>query len=149
MTKSIWAPALLDLAFCTRRLSCWNRKGPSTNSCHKVGSTESSRMSLYAVALRFPFPQQTNNYCLSGLVILLLILPSRGLQVRTGILWEHTPLLKIEGETGTIFWTPLWLFTSQVVAYSLGLFTAPTILQSLNFLSGRPPTVQPTIHIEW
>ena len=30
-------------------------KGSSPNCCHKVGSTESSRMSLYAVALRFPF----------------------------------------------------------------------------------------------
>jgi hypothetical protein len=37
-------------------LCAWgNRKGPSSNCCHKVGSTESSRMSLYAVALRFPF----------------------------------------------------------------------------------------------
>ena len=30
-------------------------KQESANSCHKVGSTEWSRMSLYAVALRFPF----------------------------------------------------------------------------------------------
>ena len=39
----------MDLA-----LPCWNRKGPSSNCCHKVGSTESSRKSLYAVGLRFP-----------------------------------------------------------------------------------------------
>ena len=31
------------------------RKGPSPNCYHKFGSTESSRMSLYAVVLRFPF----------------------------------------------------------------------------------------------
>ena len=30
-------------------------QGPSPNCCHNVGSTESSRMSLYAVALTFPF----------------------------------------------------------------------------------------------
>ena len=42
-------------SLCTGALSCWNRKGPSPNCCHKVGSTEWSRMSLYAVALRFPF----------------------------------------------------------------------------------------------
>ena len=36
----------MDLAFCTGELSCWNRKGPSPNCCHKVGSTESSRMRL-------------------------------------------------------------------------------------------------------
>jgi hypothetical protein len=34
-------------------LSRWNRKGPSPNCGHTVGSIESSRMS-YAVALRFP-----------------------------------------------------------------------------------------------
>ena len=45
----------LDLALCTGVLAWWNRKGPSPNWCHKVGSTESSRMSLSAVALRFPF----------------------------------------------------------------------------------------------
>ena len=32
-----------------------SRKRPSPNCCHKVRSTESPRMSLYAVALRFPF----------------------------------------------------------------------------------------------
>jgi hypothetical protein len=42
-----------DLTLCMGTLSCWNRKGPSPNFFHKVGSTESSRM-LYAVALRFP-----------------------------------------------------------------------------------------------
>ena len=45
----------MDLALCTGALSCWNKKGPSSNYCHKVGSTELSRMSLYALALRFPF----------------------------------------------------------------------------------------------
>jgi hypothetical protein len=45
----------MDLALCRGKLSCGNRKGPSPNCYHKVGSTESSRMSLYAVALRFPF----------------------------------------------------------------------------------------------
>uniref|UniRef100_A0A674BP92 Human immunodeficiency virus type I enhancer-binding protein 2 homolog n=1 Tax=Salmo trutta TaxID=8032 RepID=A0A674BP92_SALTR len=29
-------------------------KGPSPNCCHKVGSTESSRMSLYAVSIKIP-----------------------------------------------------------------------------------------------
>jgi hypothetical protein len=38
-------------------LSCWNRKGPSPNFFHKVGSTELFRMSLYAVVLRFPFTE--------------------------------------------------------------------------------------------
>ena len=42
------------LALCTGALSCWNKKEPSPTYCHKVGSTESF-MSLYAVALRFPF----------------------------------------------------------------------------------------------
>ena len=46
----------MDLALCMRAFSCWNRKVPSPNCCHKVGSTETSRMSMYAVALRFPFP---------------------------------------------------------------------------------------------
>ena len=45
----------MDLTLCTGALPCWNRKGPSPNCCHKVGSTELSRISLYAVALRFPF----------------------------------------------------------------------------------------------
>jgi hypothetical protein len=40
---------------CTGALSCWNRKVPSPNCCHKVWSTESSRMSFYCVDLRFPF----------------------------------------------------------------------------------------------
>ena len=47
----------MDLALCVRALWCWNKKGPSPNCCHKDGSTESSRMSLYAVALRFPFTE--------------------------------------------------------------------------------------------
>ena len=45
----------MDLALCTGALSCWNRKGPSPNCYHRVGNTESSRMSLCAVALRLPF----------------------------------------------------------------------------------------------
>jgi hypothetical protein len=45
----------MDLALCTGALSCWNRKRPSQNCCHNVGSTESSRMSLYAVVLIFPY----------------------------------------------------------------------------------------------
>ena len=45
----------MDLTLCSGALSCWNRKGPSSNCCHKIGSTELSRMSLCAVALRFPF----------------------------------------------------------------------------------------------
>jgi hypothetical protein len=46
----------MDLTLCKGELSCWNRKGCSPNCCHKVGNIlESSRMSLYAVALRFPF----------------------------------------------------------------------------------------------
>jgi hypothetical protein len=44
----------MDLGLCTGALSCWNRKGPSPNCCHKVGSTEWCRMSLYAVVLGFP-----------------------------------------------------------------------------------------------
>ena len=45
----------MDLALCTGAVSCWKRKGPFPNCCHKVGSTELSRMSLYAAALRSPF----------------------------------------------------------------------------------------------
>jgi hypothetical protein len=45
----------MDLTLCTGALSCWNRKGPSPNCCHNVGSTKSSRMSSYAVVLRFLF----------------------------------------------------------------------------------------------
>lgn len=32
-------------------LSCWNRKGPSTNCCHKVGIIKLSKMSVHATAL--------------------------------------------------------------------------------------------------
>jgi hypothetical protein len=45
----------MDLTLCKGALLRWNRKGPSPNCCHKVGSIELPRMSLYAVALRFPF----------------------------------------------------------------------------------------------
>jgi hypothetical protein len=31
--------------------------GPSPNCCYKVGSTESSRMSVYAVELKCPFTE--------------------------------------------------------------------------------------------
>ena len=44
----------MDLVWCTGALSCWNSKGPSPNFCHRVGSTEMYRMSLYALALRIP-----------------------------------------------------------------------------------------------
>ena len=37
------------------RIVMLKQERPSPNCCHKVGSTESSRMSLYAVALRFLF----------------------------------------------------------------------------------------------
>ena len=43
----------MDLALCTGELSCWNRKGPSPNCCHKFGGTELSRMSLHVGALRY------------------------------------------------------------------------------------------------
>ena len=43
------------LALCTGAQSCWNRKGPSPNCCHKVGSIALSKMSWYAEALRLPF----------------------------------------------------------------------------------------------
>ena len=45
----------IDFALCTGALSCWNRKGPSPNCCHNGGSAESSRIGMYAVALRFLF----------------------------------------------------------------------------------------------
>ena len=45
----------MDLTLCTGAMLCWNRKVPSPNCCYKFGSTESPRMSLYAVALRFHF----------------------------------------------------------------------------------------------
>ena len=45
----------MNLTLCSGALSCWNRKGSSPNCCHKIGRTELSRMSLYAVVLRLPF----------------------------------------------------------------------------------------------
>jgi hypothetical protein len=48
-------PFLYEPRFVHRGIVMLNRKGPSPNCCHKVGSTELSRMSLYAVVLRFPF----------------------------------------------------------------------------------------------
>jgi len=45
----------MDLALCTGAQSCWNRKGPSPNCSHKVGSMKLSKMSWYAEALRVPF----------------------------------------------------------------------------------------------
>ena len=33
----------------------WHCHAETGKGCHKVGSTESSRISLYTVALRFPF----------------------------------------------------------------------------------------------
>ena len=48
-TISVWTSS------CSRGLYAETRKGPSPNCCHNIGSTESSRMSVYAVALRFSF----------------------------------------------------------------------------------------------
>ena len=48
-------PFLYGPRFGHGALSCWNRKGPSPNCCHKIGSTESYIYLLYAIALRFPF----------------------------------------------------------------------------------------------
>ena len=45
----------MDQALCTGAQSCWNRKGPSSNCSHKVGSMELSNMSWYAEAFRLPF----------------------------------------------------------------------------------------------
>ncbi|XP_051528965.1 uncharacterized protein LOC127426291 [Myxocyprinus asiaticus] len=45
----------MDLALCTGAQSCWNRKGPSPNCSHKVGSMELSKISWYAEAFRVPF----------------------------------------------------------------------------------------------
>ncbi|KAG7317169.1 hypothetical protein KOW79_019467 [Hemibagrus wyckioides] len=45
----------MDLALCTGVQSCWNRKGSSPNSSHKVWSRKLSKMSWYAEALRVPF----------------------------------------------------------------------------------------------
>ena len=48
-------PRLYGPALCTGVQSCWNRKGPSPNCSHKVGSMELSKMSWYAEAFRVPF----------------------------------------------------------------------------------------------
>ncbi|XP_051526065.1 uncharacterized protein LOC127424703 [Myxocyprinus asiaticus] len=45
----------MDLALCTGAQSCWNRKGPSPNCSHNVGSMELSKISWYAEAFRVPF----------------------------------------------------------------------------------------------
>ena len=45
----------MDLALCTGAQSCWNRKGPSPNCSHKVGSMELSNISWYAEAFRVSF----------------------------------------------------------------------------------------------
>ena len=45
----------MDLALCTGAQSCWNRKGPSPNCSHKVGSMELSNISWYAGAFRVSF----------------------------------------------------------------------------------------------
>ena len=45
----------MDLALCTGAQSCWNRKGPSPNCSHKVGSMELSKISWYDEAFRVPF----------------------------------------------------------------------------------------------
>ena len=46
---------LMDLALCTGAQSCWNRKGPSPNCFHEVGSMKLSKISWYAEAFRVPF----------------------------------------------------------------------------------------------
>jgi hypothetical protein len=43
----------MDLAFCTGALLCVNGKGPSSNCCHKVGSTESSRICSVKISLHW------------------------------------------------------------------------------------------------
>ena len=45
----------MDLALCTGDQSCWNRKGPSPNCFHKVGSMKWSKIPWYAEAFRVPF----------------------------------------------------------------------------------------------
>ena len=45
----------MDLALCTGAQSCWNRKGPSPNCFHKVGSLKFSKIYWYAEAFRVPF----------------------------------------------------------------------------------------------
>ena len=45
----------MDLALCTGAQSCWNRKGPSPNCSHKVGSMELSNISWYAEGFRVPY----------------------------------------------------------------------------------------------
>ena len=45
----------MDIALCTGVHSCRNRKGPSTNCLHKVGSMKLSKISWYAEAFRVPF----------------------------------------------------------------------------------------------
>ena len=44
----------MDLALCTGAQSCWNRKRPSPNYFHKVGSMKLSKISWYAEAFRVP-----------------------------------------------------------------------------------------------
>ncbi|KAI4884676.1 hypothetical protein NFI96_030823 [Prochilodus magdalenae] len=44
----------MERALCTGVRSCWNRKGPSPNCPHRVGSMERSRVSWSAEALRVP-----------------------------------------------------------------------------------------------
>ena len=45
----------MDLALCTGAQSCWNRKEPSPNCSHKVGSIELSNISWYAEAFSVLF----------------------------------------------------------------------------------------------
>ncbi len=47
----------LNLALCPGVLSCWNRKGPSPNSCHQIRNTLLSKISPYAAALKFPLTE--------------------------------------------------------------------------------------------
>ena len=45
----------MDHALFTGAQSCWNRKGPSANCFHKVGSMKLSKISWYAEAFRVSF----------------------------------------------------------------------------------------------
>ena len=54
-TPNLLIHVFMDLALCTGAQSCWNRKRPSPNCSHKVGSMKLSKMSWYAEALRVPF----------------------------------------------------------------------------------------------
>jgi len=54
-TPNLLIHVFMDLAVCTGAQSCWNRKGPSPNCFHEVGSMKLSKISWYAEAFRIPF----------------------------------------------------------------------------------------------